>query len=339
MPARRPVALAIPCVCWPLPKSSDRAIREAYALGLREFGENYVQEFETQAARVKRSGRRAFPSDWSFAEQQERPRRAAVFRASIPWIRQTGARLDGRPKPWTSCWKSNFRRKGPKPARREAACPTSSPPCAPARICAPLGLMTMPPWSDDQELSRPYFRTAPELAARYSLAAAFDGHVARSGSCHRRRRHHRARGNGAVRKAQKAVKVAFSRALAAGRVRGWPITRRPLLAALRRHWRVESGARHADVALYHLGNNQLHRGIYRRALADAGSGGAARCGAAHFFLGHSFAPTTSANSSTTTACGIARWPASFGGTAPARVRSALFRLPHAGSASPSAPWP
>ena len=39
-----------------------------------------------------------------------------------------------------------------------------------------------------------------------------------------------------------------------------------LLAALRRHGSVELHARHSDIALYHLGNNQLHREIYRRCL-------------------------------------------------------------------------
>jgi glycosyltransferase involved in cell wall biosynthesis len=42
-----------------------------------------------------------------------------------------------------------------------------------------------------------------------------------------------------------------------------------LLAALRGHGTVEPNAR-GDVALYHLGNNQLHREIYRRALAEPG---------------------------------------------------------------------
>jgi uncharacterized pyridoxal phosphate-containing UPF0001 family protein len=32
-----------------------------------------------------------------------------------------------------------------------------------------LGLMTMPPWSEDQELSRPYFRRLRELAERHGL--------------------------------------------------------------------------------------------------------------------------------------------------------------------------
>ena len=32
-----------------------------------------------------------------------------------------------------------------------------------------LGLMTMPPWSDDAEPSRPYFRRLRELAAQFDL--------------------------------------------------------------------------------------------------------------------------------------------------------------------------
>ena len=46
------------------------AIREAYDLGLREFGENYVQEFEGKAPKVGGSGGRAFPSDRAPAIQQ-----------------------------------------------------------------------------------------------------------------------------------------------------------------------------------------------------------------------------------------------------------------------------
>jgi glycosyltransferase involved in cell wall biosynthesis len=58
-----------------------------------------------------------------------------------------------------------------------------------------------------------------------------------------------------------------------------------LLAALRRHGSVEPDARHADVALYQLGNNQLHREIYRRALADPGVVVLHDAVLHHFFLG------------------------------------------------------
>ena len=43
-----------------------------------------------------------------------------------------------------------------------------------------------------------------------------------------------------------------------------------LLEELRRHGRVEVAPERCDVALYHLGNNPLHAGAYRRALAVPG---------------------------------------------------------------------
>jgi len=43
-----------------------------------------------------------------------------------------------------------------------------------------------------------------------------------------------------------------------------------LLAELRRHGTVEVAPSRCDVALYHLGNNGLHAGIYQRALAEPG---------------------------------------------------------------------
>lgn len=43
-----------------------------------------------------------------------------------------------------------------------------------------------------------------------------------------------------------------------------------LLPALRKHGDVEYNARRCDVALYHLGNNQMHREVYERALRQPG---------------------------------------------------------------------
>ena len=64
-----------------------------------------------------------------------------------------------------------------------------------------------------------------------------------------------------------------------------PITPRPCWGLLRRHGSVEPGARRADIALYHLGNNQLHRKIYRRALAKPGVVVLHDAVLHHFFLG------------------------------------------------------
>jgi glycosyltransferase involved in cell wall biosynthesis len=58
-----------------------------------------------------------------------------------------------------------------------------------------------------------------------------------------------------------------------------------LLAVLRRHGSVEPSARHSDIALYHLGNNRLHREIYRRALAQPGVVVLHDAVLHHFFLG------------------------------------------------------
>ncbi len=58
-----------------------------------------------------------------------------------------------------------------------------------------------------------------------------------------------------------------------------------LLAALRRLGEVEVGAEHADVNLYQLGNNQLHREIYAKALRKAGVVVLHDAVLQHFFLG------------------------------------------------------
>jgi hypothetical protein len=58
-----------------------------------------------------------------------------------------------------------------------------------------------------------------------------------------------------------------------------------LLQALRPLGEVAVNARHADIALYHLGNNRLHREIYRRALDTPGVAVLHDAVLNHFFLG------------------------------------------------------
>jgi glycosyltransferase involved in cell wall biosynthesis len=58
-----------------------------------------------------------------------------------------------------------------------------------------------------------------------------------------------------------------------------------LLAELRRYGAVEIAPSHCDRALYHLGNNQLHAGIYRRAIASPGVIVLHDAVLQHFFLG------------------------------------------------------
>jgi glycosyltransferase involved in cell wall biosynthesis len=58
-----------------------------------------------------------------------------------------------------------------------------------------------------------------------------------------------------------------------------------LLHALRKHGEVKIEADHSDVALYHIGNNQLHSAIYNRALAAPGVVVLHDAVLQHFFLG------------------------------------------------------
>src|ERR1017187_6475375 len=58
-----------------------------------------------------------------------------------------------------------------------------------------------------------------------------------------------------------------------------------LLAELRRHGRVEVAPARSDAALYHLGNNPLHAGIYRRAIEKPGVVVLHDAALNHFFLG------------------------------------------------------
>jgi glycosyltransferase involved in cell wall biosynthesis len=58
-----------------------------------------------------------------------------------------------------------------------------------------------------------------------------------------------------------------------------------LLTELRRHGRVEVAPARSDAALYHLGNNGLHAGVYRRAIAKPGVVVLHDAALNHFFLG------------------------------------------------------
>ena len=74
------------------------------------------------------------------------------------------------------------------------------------RACPNLrlrGLMTMPPWSEDPEAPRAYFRRLRELAEAHGLTRTLHGHVERPGDGNRRGLHLRARGHRALRQAEK----------------------------------------------------------------------------------------------------------------------------------------
>ncbi len=144
-------------------------ILEAYELGLRDFGENYIQEFERKApeARALVGARFHFIGHL----QSNKSRRAAELFDAIQTVdtAKLARRLGESPRPLEVMIEVKLSEEQAK----SGAAPEALPELIEAiRQCPRLrltGLMTMPPWSEDPEQSRPYFARLRELAARYAL--------------------------------------------------------------------------------------------------------------------------------------------------------------------------
>ena len=139
--------------------------------------------------------------------------------------------------------------------------------------------MTMPPWSDDPEESRPYFRRLKELAARHelpspSMGMSHDLEVAiEEGATHLRI------GTALFGPPPQRMTAGFFSPMPPART-GVADYSAALFEELRKLGMVKLDDTGADVRLYHLGNNQLHREIYREALAASRRHRSARRGAA-----------------------------------------------------------
>ena len=146
------------------------AILEAYELGVRDFGENYLQEFEGKYAQVRDLAGARFHLIGHL--QSNKARRAAELFHAIQTVdsEKLARRLDEVGKALDVMLEVKLSpeeaKHGVDPARLPALIEAM-------RRCANLrlnGLMTMPPWSEDAELSRPYFRRLQELARQHGLA-------------------------------------------------------------------------------------------------------------------------------------------------------------------------
>jgi pyridoxal phosphate enzyme (YggS family) len=144
------------------------AIREAYEAGLRDFGENYVQEFEAKRPELADLTGARFHLIGHL--QSNKARRAAELFDSIQTVdtMKLARRLNehGRLEVMIEVRLSEEETKsGVEPERLGDL-------VAAIRQLEHLdlrGLMTMPPWFEDPERARPYFARLRELAARFSL--------------------------------------------------------------------------------------------------------------------------------------------------------------------------
>jgi PLP dependent protein len=147
------------------------AIREAWELGLRDFGENYVQEFESKAPDVRTLDGARFHLIGHL--QSNKARRATELFDVVQTVdtAKLARRLNEAGKPLETFIEVKL---SPEEAKAGAAPEELAELVTAMRECPNLrlrGLMTMPPWSDDPEPSRPYFRRLRELGLQHGLTA------------------------------------------------------------------------------------------------------------------------------------------------------------------------
>ena len=169
---RNPASVTLVAVTKIFPAA---AIREAYEAGLREFGENYVQEFESKAPEV---------SDLAYVRfhlighlQSNKARRAVELFQVIQTVDslKLARRLDeaqgsiAGERTLDVMIEVKLSAEQAKAGADPRDLPELVAGLRASKNLNLLGLMTMPPWSDDAELSRPYFRRLRELAAQFEL--------------------------------------------------------------------------------------------------------------------------------------------------------------------------
>lgn len=146
------------------------AILEGYAAGLRDFGENYVQEFEGKAPAV--SGLAGARFHLIGHLQSNKSKKAAELFQTIHTVdsvklarrlNEAGAPLDV----YVEVKLSHEETKAGAGPAEVAGIVEAVRGLGNLRV---LGLMTVPPWSEDAEASRPYFAKLREMAAGFGLA-------------------------------------------------------------------------------------------------------------------------------------------------------------------------
>jgi pyridoxal phosphate enzyme (YggS family) len=150
-------------------KFPAEVVCEAYSLGLRVFGENYVQEFAEKRPALQGLTEAQFHLIGHL--QSNKTRQASDLFGVIETVDsdKLARRLNESGKPLEVMLEVKLSPEGSKAgvAPEELARLMDA-----TRACPNLlltGLMTMPPWSDDPEISRPFFRRLAELARAHQL--------------------------------------------------------------------------------------------------------------------------------------------------------------------------
>ncbi len=148
----------------------SEAVREAYELGLRDFGENYVQEMERKAPAL------ADLTDARFHLighlQSNKTKKAAQLFYSIDSIdsAKLAARLSAESVPLDAMIEVKLSAEEAKTGADPAELPAIVDAIRSSQYLKLVGLMTVPPWSEDAEESRPYFAKLRELAGQHGIS-------------------------------------------------------------------------------------------------------------------------------------------------------------------------
>ena len=154
-------------------KFSAHRIREAYQAGLRDFGENYVQEFAEKAPELEDLSGARFHLIGHL--QSNKARVAAQLFQVIETVdsEKLLQRLDAAAGEGNSQKEVLLEVKLSTEESKAGAAPENvSALIETAQKCPNLdltGLMTMPPWPEDPEQSRPYFQRLAQLGRQHGL--------------------------------------------------------------------------------------------------------------------------------------------------------------------------
>jgi pyridoxal phosphate enzyme (YggS family) len=145
------------------------AIRDAYELGLRAFGENYVQEFEGKTPQLTGLDGARFHLIGHL--QSNKCKRASELFQVIQTVDSVklARRLDESARNLEVMIECKLSTEDSKSGAAAAELSAIVQACRATTNLRLLGLMTVPPWSEDAEQSRPYFARLREMAAEHHL--------------------------------------------------------------------------------------------------------------------------------------------------------------------------
>lgn len=145
------------------------AIRDAYALGLRDFGENYIQEMERKAPALADLSEARFHLIGHL--QSNKTKKAAQLFSTVDSIDtvKLATRLDAEGKQLDAMIEVKLSDEESKTGAAPEDVPAILDAIRATKNLTARGLMTVPPWSENPEESRPYFARLREMAEKLGL--------------------------------------------------------------------------------------------------------------------------------------------------------------------------